>query len=132
MAQLDEIVAAMPDGVQTVVGERGVRLSGGQRQRLGIARALYRRPSVLVLDEATSALDNETEHQISKTLAGLGGADDDPDRGASAVDGPSRRHPDIPQGRAYRGTGGVRGGSRREPEFARLVNSADSTDTQQG
>ncbi|MCP2366955.1 ABC-type multidrug transport system fused ATPase/permease subunit [Agromyces flavus] len=73
MAQLDGIVAAMPNGVDTVVGERGVRLSGGQRQRLGIARALYRRPSVLVLDEATSALDNETERQISETLAKLGG-----------------------------------------------------------
>ncbi|MGW9631493.1 ABC transporter ATP-binding protein [Agromyces sp. NPDC055520] len=73
MAQLDEVIAAMPDGVHTVVGERGVRLSGGQRQRLGIARALYRRPTVLVLDEATSALDNETEHQISQTLARLSG-----------------------------------------------------------
>lgn len=73
MAQLDDIVAAMPDGVLTMVGERGVRLSGGQRQRLGIARALYRRPSVLVLDEATSALDNATEHEISETLATLAG-----------------------------------------------------------
>ncbi|MEI5583932.1 MULTISPECIES: ABC transporter ATP-binding protein [unclassified Agromyces] len=73
MAQLDSVVDAMPDGVDTLVGERGVRLSGGQRQRLGIARALYRRPSLLVLDEATSALDNETERQISETMATLAG-----------------------------------------------------------
>jgi ABC-type bacteriocin/lantibiotic exporter with double-glycine peptidase domain len=55
------------------VGERGVRLSGGQRQRIGLARALYRTPTVLVLDEATSALDNVTEHEIAATLAGLQG-----------------------------------------------------------
>ncbi|WP_169053831.1 ABC transporter ATP-binding protein [Agromyces sp. H66] len=73
MAKLDDTVAALPDGLDTVVGERGVRLSGGQRQRLGIARALYRSPDILVLDEATSALDNATEHEISETLASLGG-----------------------------------------------------------
>lgn len=72
-AQLTDLIADMPDGLHTVVGERGVRLSGGQRQRLGLARALYRRPSVLVLDEATSALDNATEHQITQTLASLKG-----------------------------------------------------------
>ena len=71
MAQLDGLLAELPDGLDTVVGERGVRLSGGQRQRIGLARALYRRPSVLVLDEATSALDNATEHEIASTLAGL-------------------------------------------------------------
>ncbi|WP_336648648.1 ABC transporter ATP-binding protein [Microbacterium sp. MMO-10] len=73
LAELYDFVTELPDGVQTVVGERGVRLSGGQRQRIGLARALYRRPKVLVLDEATSALDNETEHQIANTLQRLSG-----------------------------------------------------------
>jgi ABC-type multidrug transport system fused ATPase/permease subunit len=74
MAQLSDVLAELPLGPETVVGERGVRLSGGQRQRLGLARALYRKPSVLVLDEATSALDNATEHAIAQTLAGLNGS----------------------------------------------------------
>ncbi|MGR0318704.1 ABC transporter ATP-binding protein [Agromyces sp. ZXT2-3] len=74
MAQLDALVADLPQGLDTMVGERGVRLSGGQRQRIGLARALYRRPSVLVLDEATSALDNLTEHEIAATLAKLQGS----------------------------------------------------------
>lgn len=73
MSQLEGLVAELPDGLETLVGERGVRLSGGQRQRIGLARALYRRPRVLVLDEATSALDNVTEHEIAKTLASLQG-----------------------------------------------------------
>lgn len=74
MAQLGDLVAELPEGLDTVVGERGVRMSGGQRQRIGLARALYRRPSVLVLDEATSALDNVTEHEIAATLAALQGS----------------------------------------------------------
>ncbi|WP_460720893.1 ABC transporter ATP-binding protein [Microbacterium aureliae] len=74
MAQLDDVIAGLPDGLDTVIGERGARLSGGQRQRLGLARALYREPRVLVLDEATSALDNVTEHEIAQTLAGLKGS----------------------------------------------------------
>ena len=71
MARLDAFVAGLPDGIHTQFGERGTRLSGGQRQRLGIARALYHRPSVIVMDEATSALDNETEDQIIQTIQSL-------------------------------------------------------------
>lgn len=72
MAQIhDFIVTDMPDGYETRVGERGVRLSGGQRQRIGIARALYRDPSVLVLDEATSALDTLTEKAVMESVQAL-------------------------------------------------------------
>jgi ATP-binding cassette subfamily C protein len=73
MAQLEEFVGTLPDGLSTVVGERGVRLSGGQRQRVAISRALYRRPSVLVFDEGTSALDNVTEAALMDTLGMLRG-----------------------------------------------------------
>ena len=73
LAGLLEVVAALPEGVSTALGERGVRLSGGQRQRVGLARSLYTQPSILVLDEATSNLDQATEHRIVETLAGLQG-----------------------------------------------------------
>lgn len=73
MAQLDNFVKSLPDGLETMVGERGVRLSGGQRQRIGIARALYHNPTILVLDEATSALDITTEKEVMKSVFDIKG-----------------------------------------------------------
>ena len=67
-AQFDDVVAQMPYGLYTMIGENGVKLSGGQRQRLALARAFYRGAKVLVLDEATSALDNRTEHDVLQAL----------------------------------------------------------------
>jgi ATP-binding cassette, subfamily B, bacterial PglK len=73
VSQLTDLVDRLPDGMATIIGERGTRLSGGQRQRVGIARVIYHDRQILVLDEATSALDNETEMLVSEAVKALGG-----------------------------------------------------------
>lgn len=74
VAGLDTFVQSLKDGIDTVVGERGTKISGGQRQRLGVARAMFTKPALLVLDEATSALDGETELQVSDAIRNLRGS----------------------------------------------------------
>jgi ABC-type multidrug transport system fused ATPase/permease subunit len=73
LSQLEVFVKSLPKGLDTYIGDRGSKLSGGQRQRLGIARALFTQPKLVVLDEATSALDGQTELDVSEAIANLRG-----------------------------------------------------------
>ena len=122
LAQLADVVRELPDGLDDMIGESGVQLSGGQRQRLGVARALYHDPQILMFDEATSALDNETEFKLTEVLESFRGqADHDHDR-APPQHGPSLRPPALPRAGQARGGRPVRGArqrrSRDSPEWS--------------
>ena len=95
-AQIHDLISSLPQGYQTIVGERGYRFSGGEKQRLAIARMILRNPPVLILDEATSALDTRTEAAVTDRARRVGRRPDDADHRAPTLDRagrrPDRRH----------------------------------------
>ena len=111
LAEAHTFISALPDGYDTIVGERGQKLSGGQRQRLTIARAILRDPAILVLDEATSAVDNETEAAIQRSLARVSAGPHHDRHRPPALHRPPR--PPDPRARGRRGDRG------RHPRGAR-------------
>ena len=111
-ARIHDLIASLPEGYDTVVGERGYRFSGGEKQRMAIARTILRNPPVLVLDEATSSLDTQTEAAVQAELERLSrGPDDDHDR-PPAVDRPRRRPDRGARPRADRRARDARGAAR--------------------
>ena len=121
-ARIHDVIAALPDGYETLVGERGYRMSGGEKQRLAIARVLLKRPAIVVLDEATAHLDSENEAQIQEALAtALAGRTVDRDRPPS-LDRRRRRPDPRARPRAHRGARAPRraaGGGRPLPGAVR-------------
>ncbi len=120
VAEVHDFVMSLPDGYDTIVGERGQKLSGGQRQRISLARAVLKDPVILLLDEATSAVDNETEAAIQRSLDRISARSDDADHRPPPVDrAQRRRHPRARPG-PDRGAGHARPAHRGEGPYAAL------------
>ena len=125
LAEAHDFVVGLPDGYDTIVGERGQKLSGGQRQRLSIARAILRDPAILVLDEATSAVDNETEAAIQRSLARVARGSHGDRHRPPALHGPRRRPHLGPRGRRNRRVRHPRRARRSRRPVRRAVAGPD-------